>query len=94
MTWTSVLIGNTPDDCGKTMGLSSYGTSNELFKDLLFQQNPNIKPIEKVEQDNYHLHADFCYEVQQQTQKVVGDLIEDSISKTGIKKFVFLVVMV
>ena len=82
----SVLIGNTPDDCGKAMGLSSYGSSNELFKNLLSQQNPNIKPIKMVEQDNYQLHADFCYEVQQQTQKVVGDLIEDSITKTGIKK--------
>lgn len=82
----SVLIGNTPDDCGKAMGLSSYGSSNELFKNLLSQQDPNIKPIKTVEQDNYQLHADFCYEVQQQTQKFVGDLIEDSILKTGIKK--------
>lgn len=82
----SVLIGNTPDDCGKTMGLSSYGLPNKLFEDLFLQQNPDIKPIKKVEQDNYQLHADFCYEVQQQTQKVIGDLIEDSIQKTGIKK--------
>jgi len=81
----SVLIGNTPDDCGKAMGLSSYGSPNKLFEDL-FQQNPKIKPIKKVEPDNYQLHADFCYEVQQQTQKIIGDLIEDSIEKTGIKK--------
>jgi carbamoyltransferase len=82
----SVLIGNTPDDCGKAMGLSSYGSSNELFQNLLFKQNPNIKPIEKVKVDNYKLHADFCYEVQQQTQKAIGDLIQHSIEKTGIKK--------
>ena len=82
----SVLIGNTPDDCGKSMGLSSYGSSNKLFENLFLQQNPDIKPIKKVEQDNYKLHADFCYEVQQQTQKAVGDLIEDHIIKTGIKK--------
>jgi carbamoyltransferase len=82
----SVLIGNTPDDCGKAMGLSSYGSSNKLFEDLFLQRNPVIEPIKKVEQDNYQLHADFCYEVQQQTQKVIGDLIEDSIQKTGIKK--------
>lgn len=82
----SILIGNTPDDCGKTMGLSSYGSSNELFKNLLLQQNSPVKPIKKIEQNNYQLHADFCYEVQQQTQKAIGDLIEDSIMKTGIKK--------
>jgi carbamoyltransferase len=81
----SVLIGNTPDDCGKAMGLSSYGSSNKLFEDLFLQPNPVIEPINRVEQDNYQLHADFCYEVQQQTQKAIGDLIEDSIEKTKIK---------
>jgi carbamoyltransferase len=82
----AVLIGNTPDDCGKAMGLSSYGSPNKLFENLFLQQNIDIKPIKKVEPNNYQLHADFCYEVQQQTQKVIGDLIEDSIQKTGIKK--------
>lgn len=83
---TSVLIGNTPDDCGKAMGLSSYGSPNKLFENLFLHQNPNIQPIKKVERTNYQLHADFCYEVQQQTQKVIGDLIEDSIQKTAIQK--------
>jgi carbamoyltransferase len=82
----AVLIGNTPDDCGKAMGLSSYGSSNKLFENLLLQQNPDIKPIKKVEKNNYQLHADFCYEVQQQTQKVIGDLIQNFVEKTGIKK--------
>jgi carbamoyltransferase len=81
----SVLIGNTPDDCGKSMGLSSYGFPNKSFKNLLHQK-PNIEPIKKVEPDNYQLHADFCYEVQQQTQESIGDLIQDSIEKTGIKR--------
>ena len=81
----AVLIGNTPDDCGKAMGLSSYGSSNKLFKDLLLQKQWDIDPIKKVELHNYKLHADFCYEVQQQTQKTVGDLIEDLIKKTGVK---------
>jgi carbamoyltransferase len=82
----SILIGNTPDDCGKAMGLSSYGSSNKLFENLFTQQNPDITPIKKVESTDYQLYADFCYEVQQQTQKVVGDLIENSIQKTGIQK--------
>ena len=98
----SILMGNTCNDCGKAMGLSSYGTSNKLFENLFLEKNTlnnsffenssqKIKyfltnSIQKIEQDNYQLHADFCYEVQQQTQKAVGDLIEDSIIKTGIKK--------
>jgi len=82
----SILIGNTPDDCGKSMGLSSYGSSNKSFENLFLQHNSVIEPIKKVEQDTYQLHADFCYEVQQQTQRAVGDLIEKGIEKTGIKK--------
>ena len=82
----AVLIGNTPDDCGKAMGLASYGSSNKLFENLFLEKKWNIEPIKKVEVDNYKLHADFCYEVQQQTQKVIGDLIEDSIEKKGIQK--------
>lgn len=81
----AVLIGNTPDDCGKAMGLSSYGSSNKLFKNLLENRNWNIRPIKNIEPNNYKLHADFCYEVQQQTQKAVGDLIENFIEKTKVK---------
>jgi carbamoyltransferase len=82
----AVLIGNTPNDCGKAMGLSSYGSPNKLFQNLLSKRSWDITPITKVEPNNYKLHADFCYEVQQQTQKVVGDLIENFIEKTGVKK--------
>ena len=98
----AILIGNTPDDCGKAMGLSSYGSQNQLFKNLFLEKNifnidffknspQEIKQflktsIGKIDSENYKLHADFCYEVQHQTQKVVGDLIEDSITKTGIRK--------
>lgn len=82
----AVLIGNTPDDCGKAMGLASYGSSNTLFQNLFLEKKWDIEPIKSVEVDNYRLHADFCYEVQQQTQKVIGDLIDNFVEKTGIKK--------
>ena len=98
----STLMGNTMLDCGKAMGLSSYGTSNKLFENLFLEKNTfnnsffenssqEIKhfltnPVKEITKDNYQLYADFCYEVQQQTQKAVGDLIEDHIIKTGIKK--------
>ena len=99
---TAILIGNTPDDCGKAMGLSSYGSSNDLFKNLFVEKNKfnnhffedsstEIKnflknPVKRVTKENYKPYADFCYEVQQQTQSAVGDLIEREIKKTGIKK--------
>jgi len=98
----ALLIGHTHHDCGKAMGLSSYGSPNKLFENLFLGKNTlNNKffsnsskeiqhflttPIKEIKEDNYKLHSDFCYEVQQQTQKAVGDLIEDSIKKTGIKK--------
>lgn len=98
----AIVMGGDENDCGKAMGLSSYGSSNELFKNIFVDknilnndffsnsskeiQNFLTNQIEEIREDNYKLHADFCYEVQQQTQKAVGDLIEDSIEKTGIKK--------
>ena len=98
----AILIGHTYNDCGKAMGLSSYGESNKLFQNIFLRGNTlnnnffensseEIKqfltnPIKQITEDNYKLHADFCYEVQQQTQKALGDLIEESIRKTGIKK--------
>lgn len=98
----AILTGNTEDDCGKAMGLSSYGCSNNIFKNLFLEKNKlnndffknssaYIKnflknPTKNITKENYKLYADLCYEVQQQTQKAVGDLIEDSIKKTGIKK--------
>lgn len=92
----AIVMGGNENDCGKAMGLSSYGSSNKVFKNILNNnffhnsskeiQNFLTTQIEEIRNDNYKLHADFCYEVQQQTQKSVGDLIEDSIKKTGIKK--------
>jgi carbamoyltransferase len=98
----AILTGNSMFDCGKAMGLSSYGKENKEFKNLFLNKNTfnnnffkqsseNIrsfltKPVEKITKENYKLHADFCYEVQKQTQEAVGDLIEDGIKKTGIKK--------
>ena len=98
----AILTGNTQDDCGKAMGLSSYGTPNDYFKNLFLEKNKlnndffknssiEIKkflknPTKNITKENYKLYADFCYEVQSQTQKSVGDLIEDYIEKTGIRK--------
>ena len=98
----AILIGHTHNDCGKAMGLSSYGESNKLFENIFLHKNTLnngffknsskevqhflVNPIKEITKDNYKLHADFCYEVQKQTQRALGDLIEDSIKKTGIEK--------
>jgi len=98
----SILTGNTEHECGKAMGLSSYGEENKMFKNLFLDKNTfnseffsscdnELKkflsiPEKNISKQNYKQYADFCYEVQIQTQKAVGDLIEDGIKKTGIKK--------
>jgi carbamoyltransferase len=97
----AILTGNTGEDCGKAMGLSSYGSPNKLFKHLFLEKNTlnndffkncseEIKyflktPVNEITKENYKVYADFCYEVQLQTQTAIGDLIEDAIHKTGIQ---------
>lgn len=97
----ALLTGNTMDDCGKAMALSSYGEDNYYFKRLFLEENKinnnfynesceKIKqflcnPIKEINEKNYKLHSDFCHEVQIQTQKAVGDIIENAILKTKVK---------
>ena len=97
----SILIGNTEHECGKPMGLSSYGEENKMFKNLFLNKNTFnndffltsdgeiqkfLTTPTKITKQNYKKYADFCYEVQIQTQKAIGDLIEDGVKNTGIKK--------
>jgi carbamoyltransferase len=95
----AVVTGNTVDDCGKAMGLSSYGQKNDMFKKMFIESN-NLNndfflkkitknflsnPAKNITKENYKLYADYCYEVQQQTQKAVGDLIEEYVKQSGVK---------
>ena len=104
-----LLYGQTPDDNGKAMGLSSYGEKIENFGNLfnpdgkvnsdlfeifeyeIYKSNYGIFsiPIHKnykdkitneVTPDNYKLYADYCYEIQTQTQEEVGNLIERTLN--------------
>jgi carbamoyltransferase len=44
------------------------------------------KITKEITKENYKFYADYAYEIQTQTQEAVGNLIEKSIEKTGIKK--------
>lgn len=102
-------IGQTEDDCGKAMGLSSYGNSIEgapkFFanpeSNLLIQPSlgswvdqyvpeyyygEDLRRNIKITRENYKHYADYCHEVQRQTQEVFCELIKKGIEKTGIKK--------
>jgi len=95
---TSVLIGNSVLDCGKSMGLSSYGKFNKKY-DKIYEEsntlnndffvNPEIRdflmnPVTDITPENYKEYADFCYAVQNQTQQAVGDMVEEHIKDTGV----------
>ena len=44
------------------------------------------KITKKITKDNYKYYADYSYELQIQSQRAVGDLIEKAIEKTNVKK--------
>ena len=75
----SILIGGSFHDAGKVMGLSSYGSENDKFKNIFdhsFYQSLSLKRTKDITEE----HADFCYAVQKQTQEYVSDLV----SKWGV----------
>jgi carbamoyltransferase len=42
------------------------------------------KVVDKVNEDDYKFYADYAYTVQQQTQDIVLDMIQEWVNKTGI----------
>ena len=98
-------MGQTIHDCGKAMGLSSYGEPVEKLGDLFgegnfdrilnyFKNIPGVKDVfcfgdlefeNVIDDSNYKVHADYCYEVQSQTSKRVCDLIDTYLKKTDFK---------
>ena len=90
----SEYLGFGRDGGGKTMGLSSYGSFNLDIPTFL--QNNFIytyHPREDIQEpnvktgilDNY-LPEDIAYKVQQESQQIVGDYIEEAIKETGLKQ--------
>ena len=62
-----------------------YLCSQEDIDRTIYKPYKN-KITRNITKENYKFYADYAYEIQTQTQEVVGNLIEKSIEKTGIKK--------
>ena len=97
----ALAIGQTIDDCGKAMGLSSYGERIWEIKFTLdrvnnyFQECPDFKDVMMGERDRYHIDitkdnykkfADYCCEVQWHCQERVCELVDKYVKKTGVNK--------
>jgi carbamoyltransferase len=70
---------------------NSEKVNEELFeidyeKNIILYKPYKNKITKEVTQKNYKFYADYAYEIQTQTQEAVGNLIEEAIKKTGIKK--------
>lgn len=92
---TANLIRCDSIECGKPMGLSSYGKYDKDYYGLYKKENTlnnNYFKKDKVynlfknktgniTSDNYQCFADYCNAIQKQTQRAVGDLIEKYTKK-------------
>ena len=56
------------------------GFNTPIFKDY------EDRRISEVTEDNFQFYADYAWQVQQQTQKTVMDMINEWVSKTGINR--------
>ena len=90
-------LGFHPLDCGKTMGLASYGKSNDdipsMFYDKMFHYytpvNSNfISPVFPpggvlIDSGREYNREDLAYKVQQETQDVMTEYLKESVDMTG-----------
>ena len=94
----SEYLGFGRDEGGKTMGLSSYGKNNPNIP-IILSKNFRNKSLFKYEsredcqqpnlKDNVFIkfsHEDIAWKIQNDTQQLVGDYIEEAIQKTNIKQ--------
>ncbi len=83
---TSVQLGFSNLDCGKVMGLSSYG--NKLV-DIDYEEAPSDRSRCIINNVHEHSREDLSYTVQHISQNYCLDLIKKSIEKTGCKNVTF-----
>jgi len=92
-------LGFKEDEAGKTMGLSSYGKPNLKIPNLYLNKKGNPKVFDLLGNVNGELKnkfkkllindetkSDFAYNVQIESQKIIGDLIEENIKKSNLKQ--------
>lgn len=91
----SSRLGHGALECGKAMGLSSYGKpSLEIYTDKgIVDRNLYISDCSKPYKTillSFHEHKeeDYCYAVQKGTEKYVLDLILNAIKSSGCKNVV------
>jgi carbamoyltransferase len=86
----SIALGHGPLECGKAMGLSSYGKEDYSIPYIptIYESNkemyphPHIKEFEKYNKEN------LCYAVQNVTQRMATSLIMEALEYTGCKNLV------
>jgi carbamoyltransferase len=83
---TSVQLGFSTLDCGKVMGLSSYGSK---LVDIDYQEYPSAPSRCIINNIHEHSREDFSYTVQSISQNYCLDLIKKGIEKTGCKNVTF-----
>ena len=88
--------GKSIDGFPKIIDKTTQSVDQDLFVLDSFEHYKNIPmPVHKnysqkvaseITKENYKMYADYAYEIQTQTQESVGDIIEESIKRTNIKK--------
>jgi carbamoyltransferase len=97
----TTLIGESPLENGKTMGLAAYGKSKgfpKLFDGFtpidhylthegwaVCPRTMKILPT-TVEENNYEPYADWAFHIQRETERALHNIVKKYVDKTGIKK--------
>jgi carbamoyltransferase len=82
----SVQLGFSNLDCGKVMGLSSYGSK---LVNIDYEEAPTDRSRCIINNVHEHSREDLSYTVQSISQNYCLDLIKKSIEKTGCKNVTF-----
>lgn len=97
----SMSMGHSNLECGKVMGLASYGKPDDtippIFVDINGQRSPNRNlfranlknyPLPSMDNIQEYNRENLCYAVQQATQSAATDIILRALKETGSKKLV------
>lgn len=85
----SVALGHGPLDCGKAMGLSSYGKKEESMPPIrsLYKHNPKMYSQPIINISDYKAE-DVCYAVQKQVEKEAIEILQFALQRSKTKNIV------